>query len=69
MISPEDFERCQSLQKERFFQAVDEIQQRNRHGDPDEVLADVTATVDEVRQGDEELLVETSTLSRYMRRG
>lgn len=50
MISPEQYERYQEQVKERFFRAVDQIQQRNEDKDPDEVLREVTAIVEEVRQ-------------------
>jgi hypothetical protein len=34
----------------RFWQTVDRIRERNADKDPDEVLADVTRVVEEVRQ-------------------
>jgi prevent-host-death family protein len=50
VISPEDFERCQTIAKEQFFETVREIQQAKKDADPDEVLADVTEAVEAVRQ-------------------
>ncbi len=49
VVSPADFERYQQLARERFFQVVDRVQERNAAQDPDEVLRDVTEAVDEVR--------------------
>jgi prevent-host-death family protein len=50
LISPEDFERFQTIAKEQFFETVREIQQANKDVDPDQVLADVTEAVEAVRQ-------------------
>ncbi len=50
MISPEDFERFQQIAKEQFFETVRAIRQDNAGVDPDEVLRDVTAAVEAVRQ-------------------
>lgn len=36
--------------KERFFQVVDRLQERNRDVDPDEVYRDITEAAEEVRQ-------------------
>jgi PHD/YefM family antitoxin component YafN of YafNO toxin-antitoxin module len=47
IISPEDY-REQAWQ--RFWSAVDRIQERNADKDPDEVYRDVTEVVEEVRQ-------------------
>jgi prevent-host-death family protein len=46
VISPEDFERLQ----EQAWKTVDRVRERNADKDPDEVLADVTAEVEAVRQ-------------------
>lgn len=50
VVSPADFARYQKLAKERFFAVVDQIQERNRDLDPDEVYRDVTEVVEEVRE-------------------
>jgi prevent-host-death family protein len=50
VISPEDFERIQTIAKEQFFETVREVQQAKKYADPDEVLADVTEAVEAVRQ-------------------
>lgn len=50
MISPEDFERFQTIAKEQFFETVREIQQANKDADPEQVLADVTEAVEAVRR-------------------
>lgn len=50
VVSPADFERYQQLARDRFFQVVDRVQDRNAAHDPDEVLRDVTEAVDEVRR-------------------
>jgi len=49
VISPEQYESL-SKQQEKAWAVVEEIQARNRNKDPDEVLADVTKVVEEVRQ-------------------
>jgi prevent-host-death family protein len=49
VISPEDYALLQQ-QKERAFAVVDRIQERNTAYDAEEVLADVTQVVEEVRQ-------------------
>lgn len=46
IVSPDDY-REQAWQ--RFWAAVDRIQERNADKDPDEVYQDVTAVVEEVR--------------------
>lgn len=38
------------MNKDRFFEIVDQIQERNKDKDPDEVYRDVTDAVEEVRQ-------------------
>lgn len=53
VISPEQYqelEQQRQQQLDRFWQTVDGIRERNQDKDPDEVLADVTAVVEEVRQ-------------------
>jgi prevent-host-death family protein len=50
VINPTDFEEFQQLAKERLFQTIREIQERNADKDPDDVLRDVTEAVEEVRQ-------------------
>jgi hypothetical protein len=50
MTSPEQFERYQRHVMGRFARALDEIDRRNTDADPDEVLREVTAIVEEVRQ-------------------
>jgi prevent-host-death family protein len=49
VISPDDYERYRQSEKERLFQIVHEIQERNRDKDPQEIEADIAATVEEVR--------------------
>jgi prevent-host-death family protein len=39
LISLEEFERFQTIAKERFFEVAREIQQDNEEADPDEVLS------------------------------
>ena len=50
LISPEQWEHYQQAVKERFFEAVDRLQERNRDQDPDEVERDITQVVEEVRR-------------------
>ena len=50
LVSPEQFERFQRDEKERFFEIVRELQRRNEDVDLAEALRDVTAIVEEVRQ-------------------
>ena len=49
VISTEDFEQLNQA-REEFFALIDRIQSRNEDKDPDEVLRDVTAEVEAVRQ-------------------
>jgi prevent-host-death family protein len=49
VISPEQFERLQEAQQAAWA-LVDRVQARNADFDPDEVLADVTAEVEAVRE-------------------
>ena len=50
LISPEQWDRYQQQLKERFFEAVDRVQDRNADADPQEVEHDVTEAVEEVRR-------------------
>ena len=50
VISPEDFARFQQQQVERAWATVQAVQERNADQDPEEVLRDVTAEVEAVRQ-------------------
>ena len=50
LISPEQWERYQQQTKERLFEAIDRLQERNRDTDPEEVERDVTEAVEEVRR-------------------
>lgn len=49
VIPPEQYQKLQE-QQERAWEAVDRVRERNADKDPDEVLADVTAEVEAVRQ-------------------
>jgi prevent-host-death family protein len=50
VISPEEFERYRQQRIEEAWQAIDRMRERNAHLDPDEVLAEVTEVVEEVRR-------------------
>ena len=50
VISPDQYRRFQEQTKERFFNAVDQVQRRNEDQEPDDVDRFVTAIVEEVRQ-------------------
>lgn len=50
VINPEEYERYQQWARERFFEVVREIQERNADKTEEEVLADVTEAVEAVRQ-------------------
>ncbi len=50
LISPEQWERYQQQVKDRFFEAVDRIQERNRDEAPEEVEREVTRVAEEVRR-------------------
>lgn len=50
VISPSEYERYQQLARDQFFRVVDEIREKNRDKDPDDVLSEVTEVVEEVRQ-------------------
>ncbi len=49
VISPEEYQQIQERQ-ERAWKSVERIQERNADKSPEEVLADVTAEVEAVRQ-------------------
>lgn len=49
LISPDTYERIKA-QEEHDWAVIDQIRARNADKDPDEVLADVTAVVEEVRR-------------------
>jgi prevent-host-death family protein len=49
VVSPEEYQTLKA-QQERAWQAVDQVKQRNADKSPEEVLADVTAEVEAVRQ-------------------
>lgn len=50
VISPEEFERYRQQRIEQAWQAIDRMRERNAHLDPDEMLAEITEVVEEVRQ-------------------
>lgn len=50
VISPEEFEQYQKAQRARLFALIDEVQERNRDRDPDEIEADIAQAVEEVRR-------------------
>lgn len=50
VISPQQWEDYQQCVKDRFFAAVDRLQERNRDKDPEEVERVVTEAVEEVRR-------------------
>lgn len=53
VISPEEYEQLERERQaklDRFWQTAERIAERNEDKDPDEVLADVTKVVEEVRQ-------------------
>lgn len=49
VISPEQYEAFQK-EEERLWRVVDQIRDRNVSNDPDELLRDVTAVVEDVRK-------------------
>jgi prevent-host-death family protein len=49
VISPEEYQKIQERQ-ERAWKSVERLQELNADKDPEEVLADVTAEVEAVRQ-------------------
>ncbi|OGE22743.1 hypothetical protein A2688_01360 [Candidatus Daviesbacteria bacterium RIFCSPHIGHO2_01_FULL_38_8] len=50
VINPEEYERLQKLAKEQFFKVAEKVQARNAQFSEEEVLADVTKAVEEVRE-------------------
>ncbi|HUG16517.1 MAG TPA: type II toxin-antitoxin system prevent-host-death family antitoxin [Thermomicrobiales bacterium] len=50
VITPDQFQQLQQIQRERTWRALDELRERNAGEDPDEVLKFVTEIVDEVRR-------------------
>ena len=50
LISPEQWERYQQQTKDRLFEAIDRLQERNRDADPEEVEREVSEVVEEVRR-------------------
>lgn len=49
VVSPEHFEKIRE-QEEQAWRVIEQLQERNTDKDPDEVLRDVTETVEQVRQ-------------------
>ncbi|MCL4552892.1 MAG: type II toxin-antitoxin system Phd/YefM family antitoxin [Candidatus Marsarchaeota archaeon] len=49
VLSPQEYQALQE-EREKAWAVVDEVQKRNEEKDPDEVLQDVTAEVEAVRQ-------------------
>jgi prevent-host-death family protein len=50
LLSPDEFERLRRQDAERAWAVIERVQERNAERDPDAVLADVTAVVEEIRQ-------------------
>lgn len=50
IISPEEYEAFQRDREARDWAIIERVQARNADKDPDEILAEVTAAVEEVRQ-------------------
>lgn len=50
VLSPAQFDRYQAQVMDRFTKALDELDRRNADEEPDDVLREVTALVEEVRQ-------------------
>ncbi|HEY7034324.1 MAG TPA: type II toxin-antitoxin system prevent-host-death family antitoxin [Thermomicrobiales bacterium] len=50
ILNAEDYERYRQERIERGWATIDRIRERNAHLDPDEVLREVTETVEEVRR-------------------
>jgi hypothetical protein len=63
VISPEQYERLLEAQQ-RAWAVVEAVQARNADLDPDEVLADVTAEVEAVRQERHESTARARARSR-----
>jgi antitoxin (DNA-binding transcriptional repressor) of toxin-antitoxin stability system len=49
-ISPEQWEQYQRATRGRFFEAVDQLQERNRTADPADIEREVDRIVEEVRR-------------------
>lgn len=50
VISPEQYAQFQQQQKQKLFQTIDEIHERNRYVDPALIEAEVAQAVADVRQ-------------------
>jgi prevent-host-death family protein len=50
LLSPEDFDRYREFVKQRFFETVDRIHERNAGVDPDELMREVADEVEAVRR-------------------
>lgn len=53
VISPQQYEQYEQIRKDQeqaLWKVVDELRERNRDKDPDDVLREVTEIVEEVRQ-------------------
>jgi putative intracellular protease/amidase len=49
VLSPEDFEKYQAFVRQRLAAAVAAIREANKDADPEQVMREVTAVVEEVR--------------------
>jgi prevent-host-death family protein len=54
VVSAADFGRLQELSRRELFDLIADIHRRNQDLDPDEVMREVTAVVEEVRQAEYE---------------
>src|SRR5438552_18672197 len=50
VVSPDDYERYQKSDKERLFQKIHAIQERNKEKDPADIEANIAQALEEVRQ-------------------
>ena len=50
LINPEQYERYRENVMDRFERALDELNRRNAGRDPDQLLCEVDAVVEEIRQ-------------------
>ena len=50
IINPDDYEAFQQAREAQAWAAIERVQARNADKDPDEILAEVTAVVEEVRR-------------------
>lgn len=50
IISPRQYQAYQKAAKEKLFSLVDKIQSRNAQNNEEEIMKDITETVEEVRQ-------------------